>query len=227
MYDIILSNMENPGSRVLKIIGLLAKEYPEGRTALDFRTPLEITVATILSAQSTDKMTNKITESLFKQYRTAKDYAQADVKTFEKEIHSSGFYHNKAKNIINLGKMLVKDFDGKIPDTMEQLIELPGVARKTANIVLSSAFNKAVGIAVDTHVRRLSQRLGLTMNENPDKIEQDLLKIVPKKHWGKFNYWLVDHGRAICDAKKPKCPECVISRYCPSRDYFIKKFWSK
>ena len=219
--------MDRPELRVIKIIELLAKEYPEGRTALDFRTPLEITVATILSAQSTDKMTNKITASLFKKYRTAKDYAKANKKTFEKEIHSSGFFHAKAKNIISLGKMLVKDFGGKIPDTMEELIKLPGVARKTANIVLSSAFNKAVGIAVDTHVRRLSQRLGLTKNEDPNKIEQDLLKIVPKKHWGKFNYYLVDHGRAICDAKKPKCPECVVSRYCPSCHGFVKKFWSK
>ncbi len=217
--------MDKPEQRVIKIIEILSKEYPDGRTVLDFGTPLEIMVATILSAQSTDKMTNKITATLFKKYRTAKDYANANLKTFEKEIHSSGFYHNKAKNIINLGKMLVKDFGGKVPDTMEELIELPGVARKTANIVLSSAFHKAEGIAVDTHVRRLSQRLGLTKNEDPNKIEQDLLKIVPKKHWLKFNYYFVDHGRAICMAKKPNCPECVISRYCPSRAMFMREYY--
>ncbi len=215
----------NEQARVEKIIHLLVKEYPEGRTALDFRTPLEIAVATILSAQSTDKMTNKITAGLFKKYRTAKDYAKANKKVFEKEIRSSGFFHAKARNIINLGKMLVKDFGGKVPNTMEELVKLPGVARKTANIVLSSAFHKAVGIAVDTHVRRLSQRLGFSKFDDPVKIEQDLLKLVPKRYWGKFNYYLVDHGRAVCIAKKPNCPECVISQYCPSKAAFMKKFW--
>jgi endonuclease III len=209
-----------------KIIELLSREYPDAHSALDFATPLEILVATILSAQSTDKNTNKITAVLFKKYKTAKDYANADNKKFEVEIHSSGFYHSKAKNIINMAKMLVTDFGGKVPDTMEELITLPGVARKTANIVLTSAFHKHVGIAVDTHVRRLSKRLGLTKNEDPDKIEQDLLKIVPQKHWGKFNFYFVDHGRAICDAKKPKCPECVVAQYCPSKAMFMKRFWS-
>jgi endonuclease-3 len=214
-------------ARTLKIIELLSREYPDAHTALDFSTPIEIVVATILSAQSTDKTANKITEKLFKKYKVAKDYAKADIKKFEVEIHSSGFYHSKAKNIINMAKKLVADFGGKVPDTMDELITLPGVARKTANIVLTSAFNKHVGIAVDTHVRRLSQRLGLTKNDDPDKIEQDLLKIVPQKNWGKFNFYFVDHGRAICDAKKPKCPDCVLGSLCPSKASFFKKFWSQ
>jgi endonuclease III len=213
-------------SRIKKIIDILSKEYPDAHSALNFSAPLEIVVATILSAQSTDKTANKITETLFKKYRNAADYAKADIKRFETEIHSSGFFHSKAKNIINMAKMLVKEHKGKVPDTMEELIKLPGVARKTANIVLSSAFNKAVGIAVDTHVRRLSQRLQLTKNDDPDKIEQDLLKIVPEKYWGVFNFYFVDHGRAVCDAKKPKCPECAISAYCPSKGMFMKKFYS-
>jgi endonuclease III len=213
-------------ARVTKMVELLSKEYPDAHTALDFNTPLEIVVATILSAQSTDKTANKITSTLFKKYRTAKDYAKADIKKFEVEIHSSGFFHSKAKNIINMAKMLVKDFGGKVPDTMEELVMLPGVARKTANIVLTSAYGKAVGIAVDTHVRRLSQRLGLTKHDDPDKIEQDLLKIVPEKYWGVFNFYFVDHGRAICDAKKPKCPDCVLGSLCPSKAQFMKKFYS-
>jgi endonuclease III len=216
----------NDHARIIKIIELLSKEYPDAHSALDFTNPLELIVSTILSAQSTDKTANKITEELFKKYKKAADFAKADINKFEKEIYSSGFYHSKAKNIINMAKTLVKDFGGKVPDSMEELIKLPGVARKTANIVLTAAFHKAVGIAVDTHVKRLSQRLGLTKNENPDKIEQDLLKIVPEKHWGKFNFYFVDHGRAICDAKKPKCPECVLGQYCPSKSSFMKQFWS-
>jgi len=211
--------------RVLKIIDILSKEYPRAKTALNFRTPLEIMVATQLSAQCTDKRVNIVTSDLFKKYRTAKDYANANIRTFEQEIRSTGFYHNKAKNIINMAKMLVSDFGGKVPDSMEQLIRLPGVARKTANVVLNNAFHKSEGIAVDTHVLRLSQRLGLSKFDDAVKVELDLMELVPRKFWGKVTYYLVDHGRAICDAKKPKCPECVISKYCPSRDAFMKKFY--
>lgn len=218
--------MEGKEKRVLKIIELLGREYPDATTALDYSSPLEMLVSTILSAQSTDKTVNKVTPALFKKYRTAKDYARADKKTFEGEIRSTGFYHNKAKSILGMAKMLVSDFGGKVPATMEELVRLPGVARKTANVVLNNAFHKSVGIVVDTHVIRLSQRLGLSDQNNAVKIEQDLMKIVPKNYWMKISYYLVDHGRAICDAKKPKCPECVISSYCPSKQHFIKMFYS-
>lgn len=214
--------------RALKIIGILSKEYPDATTALDFGSPLEMMVSTQLSAQCTDKRVNMVTPALFKKYRTAKDYANANIKKFEQEIRSTGFYHNKAKNIINMAKMLVSDFKGKVPDTMEDLIKLPGVARKTANVVLNNAFHKSEGIAVDTHVLRLSERLGLSKHgKNAVKVEQDLMELFPHKLWGKVTYYIVDHGRAICDAKKPKCPECVIGEYCPSKGQFMKRYYSK
>jgi endonuclease-3 len=219
--------MEAAKTRVLKIIKVLSKEYPRAKTALNFKTPLDMVVSTILSAQSTDKTINKITGQLFKKYRTAKDYAGADRATFEREIKSSGFFRNKAKSIIGMAKMLVLDFNGKVPDTMEELLKLPGVARKTANVVLHNAFGKNEGIAVDTHVIRLSQRLGLSKFDKPEKIEQDLMAIVPKNNWGKFTYIIIDHGRKICQAKKPLCPDCVISKLCPSKGHFMKKFYSK
>ncbi len=219
--------MDKPEKRVLQIISILSKQYPRAKTALNFRTPIDIVVATILSAQSTDKMINKITEKLFKKYRTPKDYAKANQKAFEKEIRSSGFYRNKAKNIINMAKMVVSDYNGKVPDSMEELVKLPGVARKTANIVLNNAFHKVEGIAVDTHVIRLSGRLGLSKFDDPVKIEQDLMRIVPRKLWGKVNYYLVDHGRAICKAPRPLCPDCAISKLCPSRVHFMKMYYSK
>ncbi|MBM3254437.1 MAG: endonuclease III [Candidatus Omnitrophica bacterium] len=204
-----------------RIINLLKKEYPTARIALKFSNPLELLVATVLSAQCTDVMVNRVTKSLFRKYKTAKDYASANPKEFEQDIRSTGFYKNKAKNIINATKLIVEKFKGRVPDTMEDLITLPGVARKTANIVLFNVFNKIEGIAVDTHVRRLSQRLGLTRNEDPQKIEQDIMEIVPKEIWGKFSYLLIDHGRKICVAKKPLCPECVLKSLCPS----FKKFY--
>ena len=219
--------MEKAKTRILKIIKVLSKKYPRAKTALAFKTPLEMLVATILSAQCTDKMVNKVTEKLFKKYRNAGDYAKANIKTFEQEIRSTGFYRNKTKSMINMAKMLISDFRGKVPDTMENLIKLPGVARKTANVVLNNVFNKQEGIAVDTHVRRLSQRLGLSNTDDPVKIEQDLMKIVPRNHWGKITYYLVDHGRAVCKAPRPLCPECVISGLCPSREMFLKKFYNK
>jgi endonuclease-3 len=177
-------------------------------------------IATILSAQCTDERVNKITPSLFKKYKSVYDFSNAKQPILEQEIRSTGFYKNKAKNIIGAAKKIVKDFEGRVPDTMEELISLPGVARKTANIILSGGFKKAEGIAVDTHVRRLSQRLGLSTQSDPNKIEQDLLKIVPKKDWLDFNYMLVDHGRAICNARKPLCNECALSKLCPSFNKF-------
>ncbi len=205
-----------PKERTAKIIELLQKEHPDAKIALNYSNPLELLVATILSAQSTDIMINQITQKLFKKYKTAHDYASVDIKELEQDIKSSGFYHNKAKNIQQASKILIEKYRGKVPDTMEQLIELPGVARKTANIVLYGGFGKVEGIAVDTHVRRLSQRLGLTENKDQNKIEQDLMQLTPKKHWMKLTDLLIFHGRRICTAKKPNCAGCVLNKICPS-----------
>ena len=203
-------------TRLMKIIELLEKEYPKAQTALHYSSPLEILVATILSAQCTDKRVNLVTPLLFKKYKTAKDYANADLAELEQDIRSTGFYRNKAKNIKNAGRMIAERFDSQVPQTMEEILELPGVARKTANIVLTNAYGVIVGIAVDTHVRRLSKRLGLTENTNPDKIEKDLMQIVPKSHWKSITNLLISHGRDVCDARKPKCSICCLNKICPS-----------
>ncbi len=202
--------------RVLKIIELLEKEYPKAKTALHYTSPLEILVATILSAQCTDKRVNVVTKSLFKKYKTAEDYANADLVELEEAVRSTGFYRNKAKNIKRSGRMLVEKFYSQVSRTMNELLELPGVARKTANIVLSNAYDVIEGIAVDTHVRRLSKRLGLTENKNPNKIEADLMLIVPKSHWKRITDLLIFHGRNVCMAKKPKCSLCGLNKLCPS-----------
>jgi endonuclease-3 len=213
--------MKRAKDRIGEIVKILKMAYPESETALNFETPLQILVATVLSAQCTDDQVNKVTPALFRKYKTASDFAQADPSTLEEEIRSTGFFRNKTKSIIFASKKIVDDFGGKVPDRMEDLITLQGVARKTANIVLSSGFNKAEGIAVDTHVKRLSQRLGLSKEKNPDKIEQDLLKLVPQKDWIAFNYMFVNHGRKICQARKPDCPECELNSLCPSaKDFF-------
>lgn len=195
---------------------LLEKEHPDAKIALRFANPLELLVATILSAQCTDKKVNEVTSTLFRKYQTAEDYARANVRTLGREIRSTGFYHNKARNIKKAAQVLVKQFDGKVPKTMDELLTLPGVARKTANIVLSNAFGVIEGIAVDTHVRRLSQRLGLSKNKNPDKIERDLMELLPKPQWSKFADLLIFHGRRVCTAKKTLCEKCVVNRLCPS-----------
>lgn len=202
--------------RVNQILELLNKEYPNAKTALNYTSPLEMLVATLLSAQTTDKQVNQVTKELFKKYKGAEDYAIADLEELEKDIRSTGFYRNKAKNLKNTGRMLVEKYNSKVPRTMEELVELPGVARKTANIVLSNAFGIIAGVAVDTHVRRLSQRLGLTENKNPDKIEADLMEIVPKSQWESITDLLIFHGRNICIARKPKCDVCVLNKICPS-----------
>ncbi len=213
--------MRRAKARIGEVVSILRKTYPKSRTALRYETPLQILVATILSAQCTDEKVNQITPALFRKYPTAKDFAQANSKVLEEEIRPTGFFRNKTKSIINASKRIVADFDGEVPDTMESLITLPGVARKTANIVLSSAYKKTEGIAVDTHVKRLSQRLGLSKERSPDKIEQDLLALVPKKDWLDFNYMLVNHGRKTCQARRPNCPECVLNSLCPSaKEYF-------
>jgi endonuclease-3 len=208
--------VEPPKQRIGKIIRILRRKYPDSRTSLRHENPLEILIATILAAQCTDERVNKITPGLFQKYPTAAAFADADRAALETEIRPTGFFRNKAKSIIGAAKTIVEDFGGKVPSTMAELLTLPGVARKTANIVLSSGFQKAEGIAVDTHVRRLSGRLGLTRQTVPEKIEKDLLKIVPKKDWLDFNYMLVNHGRKICQARKPLCPECPVRKLCPS-----------
>jgi endonuclease-3 len=210
--------MESAENRIDEIIRILRKTYPKSRTALDYRNPLQILVATILSAQCTDMRVNQITPMLFDKYRSADDFAKAKPCELEDEIRPTGFFRNKSKNIIGAAKKIVDEFGGKVPDTMADLITLPGVARKTANIVLSSGYNIAEGIAVDTHVKRLSGRLGLSEEKDPDKIEQNLLAIVPKKDWLDFNYMLVNHGRQICQSRKPRCPDCPLNHLCP---YFV------
>ena len=206
----------DPKARALKIIELLEKEHKDAKIALRYSNPLELLVATILSAQATDEQINKITPSLFKKYKKAEDYANVDVKELEQDIKSSGFYHNKARNIKNCCKMLVDKYNSKVPKTMDELLELPGVARKTANIVLTNAYGIVAGVAVDTHVRRLAQRLGLTENDDPNKIEADLMNIVPKEKWMRITDLLIFHGRQVCVAKKPKCDICVLNKICPS-----------
>ena len=204
-----------PKQRTAKVIELLEKQYPNAKTALNYTNPLEIFVATMLSAQTTDQRVNIVTPNLFKKYRTPEDYANADIKELEQDIHSTGFYHNKARNLQKCCKLLVEKFNSQVPKTMDELLELPGVARKTANIVLYNAFGITSGIAVDTHVNRLSQRLGLTENEDSAKIEKDLMQITPKEKWMKLTDLLIFHGRQVCTAKKPKCEKCVLNKYCP------------
>ena len=202
--------------RAMEVIRRLKKEYPGKGTALHWRNPLELLVATVLSAQSTDRQINKITPALFKKYRTADDYAGAGQAELEEMIRSSGFYRNKAKSIRRAARKIVDEFGGRVPRTMEDLLTLPGVARKTANIVLNDGFGVVAGIAVDTHVRRLAGRLGLSGETNPDRIERDLMELIPEKDWGRVNYLLISHGRAVCDARRPRCEECVLADSCPS-----------
>jgi endonuclease-3 len=206
----------NEEARVTRIIGSLEREYPNAKIALDFTNPLELLVATILSAQCTDKRVNIVTETLFKRYRRAEDYADADLGELEKDIKPTGFFRNKAKNIKKMSQILVEKFNSQVPRTMEQMLELPGVARKTANVVLQNAYGVIEGIAVDTHVRRTAKRLGLTQNEDQNKIEQDLIKIVPKDKWTRITDLLIFLGRNVCVAKKPKCEICALNKICPS-----------
>jgi len=212
--------MESARKRIGPVIRILRKTYPRSRTALEFRTPLQILVATILSAQCTDERVNSLTPALFRKYKTAADFAAADQAELEAEIRPTGFFRNKAKSIIGAARKIALDCGGRVPGTMDDLLTLPGVARKTANIVLSSAFGRAEGIAVDVHVARLSGRLGLSRETVPEKIERDLLEIVPRADWLDFNYMLVNHGRAVCQARKPRCPLCPLKALCPSADKF-------
>ena len=221
----------------LLILEKLKQQYPNARIALNYSNNWELLVAVILSAQCTDKRVNIVTETLFPKYRNADipslpnnpnypnpspeikqiiNFAEVPIEELETDIKSTGFYHNKAKNIQAAAKMVLEKFNGNVPRTMEDILTLPGVARKTANIVLGNAYGVVEGIAVDTHVRRLSQRLGFTKHNDPEKIEKDLMKLFPKDEWLTLTYYLIEHGRAICDAKKPKCDQCILNQLCPS-----------
>lgn len=203
-------------SKTLQILSLLKKHYSQARIALRYTNNWELLVAVILSAQCTDVMVNKVTEKLFKKYKSIADYANADIKELEQDIRSTGFYRNKAKNLKAAAQLLLEKFNGEVPKTMEEMLTIAGVARKTANVVLGNAYGIVEGIAVDTHVRRLSQRLGFTTYDDPGKIEQELMKLFPKDIWFKLTYLLINHGRAICNAKKPKCDMCFLNELCPS-----------
>ncbi len=203
-------------ARGRKIIARLERAYPEAACALHHASALELLVATILSAQSTDARVNMVTPALFAKYRVAGDYAAADPRVLEQEIHSTGFFRNKTKSIIGMAQAVVERHGGRVPDTMEALVGLPGVGRKTANVVLGTWFGKNEGIVVDTHVQRLSTLLGLTREKTPEKIEQDLMPLVPRDKWTWFSHTLIQHGRRVCIARRPKCEECVVNRLCPS-----------
>jgi endonuclease-3 len=200
-------------SRMNRILKILKSTYPHVKTALHHRTPLEMLIATILSAQCTDVRVNEVTKTLFKKLRTARDYAEVPLADLEEMIRPTGFFRNKAKSIKGCCTILVDKYDGKVPKTMEELVKLPGVARKTANVVLGSAFG-IPGIVVDTHVKRVSQRLGLTKEKDPVKIEFDLMALIPKKDWIDFSHQMIWHGRRMCPARKPKCPECPLAKLC-------------
>jgi len=208
--------------RVAKLVKAWPKIYPDAHCELNFRNPLELLVATILSAQCTDKRVNMVTPGLFKKYRTAKDYANAPQAEFENEIKSTGFYRSKTKSIRGAMRAIAAEHGGKVPDNMEELCALPGVGRKTANVVLGNAFHKDEGIVVDTHVIRLSQRLGLTKQKDAEKIERDLMKLVPRKHWTDWSHWLIWHGRRRCYARKPDCSRCEVFKLCPSGKVFLR-----
>ena len=206
--------------RTHEIIKRLKKAYPDAHCALNHSNPFELLIATILSAQCTDVRVNIVTADLFRKYRVSEDFLNVSQKELENDIRSTGFYRNKARNIQAACKRIVEVYGGKVPEKMEDLLTLGGVARKTANVVMGNAFGIASGVVVDTHVSRLSQRLGLTKQKDPQKIEKDLIELVLKKHWVMFSHWLIFHGRRVCHARKPKCPDCVLNDICPARTAF-------
>jgi endonuclease-3 len=210
--------MENltPAQRARAVIERLQTAYPDAHCALNHSNALELLIATILSAQCTDERVNIVTAQLFRKYRTPQDYLDVDQSELERDIHSTGFFRNKAKNIQGACRAMLENFQGEAPQTMEELLTLPGVARKTANVVMGNAFGVASGVVVDTHVSRLSQLLQLTRQTTPEKIEKDLSEIVPQEHWIMFPHWLISHGRAVCKARRPACAECALEDLCPS-----------
>ena len=208
-----MRDIESLKEKVRRIIPFLYENYPEACCSLNYEKPHELLIATILAAQCTDERVNIVTEDLFKKYKSIEDFARANPEELEQDIKSTGFYRNKTKNIIACCSKLLKEYRGKVPDTMEELVALPGVGRKTANVVLGNIYG-IPGIIVDTHCKRLSNRIGLTENEDPEKIERDLMEIVPQEHWTRFSNNLVFHGRAVCNARKPKCESCPIAKDC-------------
>jgi endonuclease-3 len=204
------------GERGPRIIRILTKTYPDAKVALRFTNPLEMLVATILSAQCTDEKVNEVTSTLFEKYRTPQDYLKVPEDELKDDIRPTGFFNQKAISIREACRRIVEVYDGVVPDTMEDLVTLRGVARKTANIVLGNAYGTVEGIAVDTHVKRLANRLGFSDGSDPDKIEQDLMRVIPRKRWFDFTYVLIDHGRAVCAARVPRCEDCPVSDLCPS-----------
>jgi endonuclease-3 len=212
--------------RVAAILPVLRRLYPQAHCTLDHHNPLELLVATILSAQCTDARVNLVTPALFRKYRSAADYAAASPEELERDIQSTGFYRNKAKNIRSMAADLVAHHGGQVPGTMEELTRLAGVGRKTANVILGNAFDQNVGVVVDTHVARLSDRLGLTTHTDPVKIEQDLMAIVPRDQWTIFSHYLIHHGRSVCTARKPDCPQCPLLPHCPYGAKSLRKSMS-
>ena len=208
------SNPEKERTR--KIISQLRKAYPDAKCSLNHSNPLELLIATILSAQCTDERVNIVTADLFRKYRSCEDYLKAPTSELQNDIRTTGFFRNKTRSIQGACKVLHEEHDDRVPNTIEELLQLPGVARKTANVVLGNAFGIASGVVVDTHVSRLSQRLGLTKNKQPEKIERDLVLLVPKKDWIDFSHLLIYHGRRVCKARRPVCESCVVEKYCPS-----------
>ena len=213
--------IDDPKKRVTEIIKRLKKAYPDAHCALNHSNAFELLIATIPSAQCTDERVNLVTAELFRKYRSPSAFLKADLSELEMDIHSTGFFRNKAKNIQGACRRIIDEFGDKVPETMDELLSLPGVARKTANVVLGNAFGIASGVVVDTHVGRLSQRLGLTANDNAEKIERDLIELIPKKHWIMFPHWLITHGRRVCQARRPRCRDCVLANICPSYDEFV------
>jgi len=207
--------MRDAAQRIKPIITKLRRRYPAARCSLDFGAPLELLVATILSAQCTDERVNLVTPVLFAQYRTARDFADANPAELEAIIRPTGFYRNKTKSLIGMGRALVERHGGEVPRSMAELTAVPGVGRKTANVVLGNAFGISAGVVVDTHVARIAQRLGLTRHQDAGKIEQDLMGLVPKRHWTLFPHLMIHHGRAVCQARKPKCEICPVLALCP------------
>jgi endonuclease-3 len=202
--------------KFIKIFEILKKEYPDAKCSLNFTTPFEILVAVALSAQCTDERVNKVTAEIFPKYNTPEDFANLPLEDIEKMIHSCGFYRNKAKNLKLASQKILKDFNGDVPNTMEELMTIPGIGRKSANVIMLEAFNNPQGIAVDTHVKRLSNRIGFSKEKDPEKIEKDLLKVLPKKYYSDANHILILHGRNVCKAQKPNCKNCCINSLCKS-----------
>ena len=216
----VAADVKKRAAEIARQLGLL---YPDATCSLDFRTPLELLVATILAAQCTDERVNLVTNRLFRKYRKAADYAKADPAEFEQEIRSTGFFRNKAKSILGCAKQLMEEHGGKVPAELDALVRLPGVGRKTANVVLGTAFGIASGVVVDTHMTRLSQRMGLTAQKDPEKIEHDLMALLPAEEWVNFGHRMVFHGRQVCMARNPQCDSCPLARWCPKIGVAKKK----